>query len=108
MQPELSREQLEKFPPELRTVAQRYGPEMVTFCIVVAGTNQAIDKMLSFGERFDALGPPAMVVLDNMSTLCQVILGMKGWNMDQVTECIQDIGRARSLVAGRPGNRLIH
>lgn len=107
MQPELSREQLEAFPPELRTVAQRHGPEMLQFCMVVAGTNKAIDQMLGFGERFDALGPPSMVVLDNMSTLCNVILMMKGWSMDQVTECIQDIGRAQSLVAHRP-NRLIH
>lgn len=107
MEAELSREQLEAFPPELRTVAQRYGPEMLQFCIVVAGTNRAIDQMLGFGERFDALKLPSVVVLDNMSTLCNVILVMKGWSMDQVTECIQDIGRAQAMVAHIP-NRIIH
>lgn len=107
MTPELSREQLEAFPPELRTVAQRHGPEMLQFCLVVAGTNRAIDQMLSFGNRFDALGPPSVVVLDNVSVLCNTILVMKGWSMDQVTECIQDIGRAQALVAHIP-NRIIH
>lgn len=107
MEAELSREQLESFPPELRTVAQRYGVEMLNFCIVVAGTNRAIDQMLGFGERFDALGPPSMVVLDNMSTLCNVILMMKGWQMDQVVECIGDIGRAQALVAHIP-KRIVH
>ena len=99
---ELSQDQLDKYPAELRTVVQRHGPDLMTFCMVVAGTNRAVDQMLGFGERFSALQTPAMVILDNMSTMCEVILRMRGWSMDQVTECITDIGRAQSLATGVP------
>lgn len=106
MEYELSPEQLDKYPAELRSVVQRHGPAMLEFCLCVAGTNRAVDQMLGFGQRFAAMQAPAMVVLDNMSTMCNVILRLKGWSMDQVTECIGDIGRAQAIAAGTPGSLL--
>ena len=103
---DLTQEQLDKFPPELHTVARRHGLELLEFALVVAGTNRAIDTMLGMGERFVQLRAPSMVVLNNISTLCELVLAGKGWTMDQVTECIQDVGRAQELTAGRPTNLL--
>lgn len=102
MDAELSRDELEKFPPELRTIAQRFGPELLQFCLTVAGTNRAVDAMLALGERFVAAREPGLVLLNNMATLCELILEAKGWDMDQVTECIQDIGRVQAISACRP------
>lgn len=105
--PELTTEQLEKYPVELRNVVRRHGEEMFNFAVVVAGTNQAIDKLLKVGDRFMKLREPSVIILNNMSTLCEVILKLNGWDMGKVTECIQDIGRAQALTAGRP-TQLLH
>lgn len=99
---EPTQEQLDKYPEELRPVAKRHGIELLNFALVVAGTNQAVDQLLHLGERFVAARAPGMVILNNMQTLCEDILKSHEWSMDSVIECIQDVGRAQSLVAGRP------
>lgn len=103
MEHELSADQLDKYPPELRTVVQRHGPALLEFCLCVAGTNRAVDQIIGFGQRFHAMQAPAMIVLDNMSTMCNVILRLSGWSMEQVTECIGDIGIAQAIATGTPG-----
>lgn len=95
-------EELELFPPELRPIAKRHGVALLNFALVVAGTNRAVDKLLHLGERFVAAREPGLVVLNNMQTLCEDILKSHEWKMDQVIECIQDVGRAQDLTAARP------
>lgn len=95
-------EQLEKYPEELRPVAKRHGIELLNFALVVAGTNRAVDQLIALGERFQAARAPSMVLLQNMSTMCEDIMKSHGWDMDVVTEVMQDVGRAQSLSPGRP------
>lgn len=99
---DLTQEQLDKYPSELWPVAKRHGIPLLEFALVVAGTNRAIDELLRLGERFVAAKGPSLVVLNNLQTLCEDVLDHHGWKMDDVIECIQDVGRAQDLTAARP------
>lgn len=99
---DVSQEQLDKYPPELWPVAKRHGIPLLEFALVVAGTNRAVDQLLNLGERFVAAKAPSLIVLNNLQILCEEILTNHGWKMDNVIECIQDVGRAQSLTAARP------
>lgn len=99
---EPTQDQLEKYPPELWPVAKRHGVELLNFALVVAGTNRAVDVLIGLGQRFVAAREPSIIILNNLSTLCEDILKSHGWDMDKVTECISDVGRAQSLTAARP------
>lgn len=97
----VSDEELENYAPELRSVVQRHGPELFKFASIVAGTNAAVDEVIALGERYVKLRGPGVVLTNNLSALCQDILDLHNWNMDQVIECMNDIGRAHQL-AERP------
>lgn len=101
----ISQADLDKFPEQLRPVVLRHGLELMNFCMVLAGTNAAIDEVLALGERFHAARTPGKVLMVNLTTLYEEILKYKGWRLERVIECTQDIGRAQSLI---PVQRVLH
>lgn len=83
--------------PELQPIAARHGRKKLEFCVRLAALNVLMDKQVAMSQRFLALGPLTQAVLTAQSELFEIMVTQCGWTMDQVIECLQDIGRAAKL-----------
>lgn len=100
--PEITEQQLSKYPPQLHTVIRRWGLPMFEFAVTVSGTNIALDQLNEVADRFIKFQVPCTILLNNMTNFCQWLLEAKGWTFEQMQECISDIGRANELAPPPP------
>lgn len=87
--------------PELQPIADRYGLDLFHAAMRIASLTAACDQLLHRTRTTTHLHNLVTVVTATLGDLNNALIEAKGWHLDDVVECIHEIGKARREAAPR-------
>lgn len=86
--------------PHLQPIADRYGRDLFDAALRIASLTSALDQLAHRTRTSETMQGLVMVIMSSLGDLNTELIAAKGWHLDDVVECIKEIGEARE--AQRP------
>lgn len=87
--------------PELQPIAEKYGRELFDTALRIASFTAALDQLLHRTRTSATLHALVNVVVASAGDLNMAVIEAKGWELDNVMACIEEIGQAHRNSAPR-------
>lgn len=94
----------EPLPEHLAAIGERYGRDLFDAALRIAGMSVALDYLLVRTRKFPGLAhlhPMVDAIAKGLADLNNDLISAKGWHLEDVTDCIAEIGKAQQDRAPR-------